>query len=116
MKQLLGEDHPNTLLALFNLAESLRLSTSLGQPVPFSARFHTEEGLHRQVLTARQRVLGPDHPDSLKSADILALTLFSQRRFDEAAELLAKTYTAQGDDEAAVVAFEEITQRGNVYY
>jgi hypothetical protein len=67
-RRVLGEDHPDTLTSMNNLAETLRSQGDLG-----AAR-----GLQEQVLTMRRRVLGEDHPDTLTSINNLAATLRSQ--------------------------------------
>jgi hypothetical protein len=54
---VLGEDHPDTLTSMSNLAVTRR---ALGDPE--SAR-----QLHEQALAGRRRVLGEDHPDTLAS-------------------------------------------------
>jgi tetratricopeptide (TPR) repeat protein len=59
--ELYGADHPNTLEARFDAAELLRW------------RAFPDEALaeHREILAARTRVLGPDHPDTRRSAAAL---------------------------------------------
>jgi tetratricopeptide (TPR) repeat protein len=56
LRQLLGEDHPDTLWSVHSLAEALR---NLGD-------------LYEQALAGRRRVLGDDHPDTLQSMNNLA--------------------------------------------
>ncbi|NUP19060.1 MAG: tetratricopeptide repeat protein [Streptomyces sp.] len=55
--QLLGAEHPVALDTRF----------VLGQALHRMGRYAEAEALHRQVLAARERVLGPDHPDTLRS-------------------------------------------------
>ena len=52
---MLGEDHPQTITAMGVLANAL---VALGE---------TREGhaLQRDALEAKERVLGPDHPNTL---------------------------------------------------
>jgi hypothetical protein len=38
---------------------------------------------HEQALAARERVLGPDHPDTLTSRNNLAITYWDAGRLDE---------------------------------
>ncbi|EIW80071.1 hypothetical protein CONPUDRAFT_155439 [Coniophora puteana RWD-64-598 SS2] len=45
------------------------------------------EELETQVLEARKRVLGPEHPSTLTSMANLASTLWQQGKLDEAEEL-----------------------------
>jgi hypothetical protein len=40
--------------------------------------------LHEQTLTARERVLGPDHPDTLTSRNNLAVAYQAAGRTEEA--------------------------------
>jgi tetratricopeptide (TPR) repeat protein len=58
MTALYGADHPNTLEARFDAAELLRY-----RAFPAEA-----EAAHREILAIRTRVLGPNHPDTRKSA------------------------------------------------
>jgi len=58
-------EHPDTVNAMNNLAETLRAQGDLA-----GAR-----GLHEQVLGLSRRVLGVEHPNTLRSMNNLALTL-----------------------------------------
>jgi hypothetical protein len=58
----LGDDHPDTLALMSNLAETLRASGDL----------QGAHELYEQTLTARRLVLGFDHPDTLQSKNRLA--------------------------------------------
>jgi tetratricopeptide (TPR) repeat protein len=64
-KRVLGEEHPDTLTAMGNLAMTLS-----AQGDHASAR-----RLEERALEARKRVLGEEHPDTLKSMSSLAVTL-----------------------------------------
>ncbi|NTU42546.1 MAG: tetratricopeptide repeat protein [Nitrospirales bacterium] len=64
-KHLLGEDHPDTLNSMNNLAETLRAQGDLA-----GARRLQEEGLHK-----RKSLLGEDHPATTISAWNLFSTL-----------------------------------------
>ena len=64
-RRVLGEDHPDTLTSMNNLAETLRAQGDLA-----GAR-----GWQERVLEARRRVLGEDHPDTLTSVNNLGATL-----------------------------------------
>lgn len=133
MVRVLGGEHPTTLQAKFELAESLRILRSLGQAVPHSARLNSDEGLHKEVLEARRRTLGSAHPASLTSLTAVAMTHLGQRNYDDAAETqlellelkrqiygmlhpmsvcaaqsLAKTYNLQDDVEGANATHAEI--------
>jgi len=63
-----GEEHPDTLKARNNLAETLRAQGDLA-----GARQHQE-----QVLAACRRLLGEEHPNTLTARLNLALTLHAQ--------------------------------------
>ena len=67
-RQVLGEEHPDTLSSMNNLAETLREQGDLG-----AAR-----ALHEQVLSIHRRVLGEEHPDTPRLMNNLALTLCAQ--------------------------------------
>ncbi|WP_290649023.1 tetratricopeptide repeat protein [Aquisalimonas sp.] len=63
--RLLGEEHPDTLISMGNLAGTLRDQGDLA-----GAR-----ALQEQVLDAYRRVLGEEHPDTLSLMGNLAQTL-----------------------------------------
>jgi hypothetical protein len=63
-----GEEHPDTLTSMNNLAGTLRAQGDLA-----GAR-----ALHEQELAVCRRVLGEEHPDTLTSTDNLAATLGAQ--------------------------------------
>ena len=69
-RRVLGDDHPNTLTSMNNLAETRR---ALGD-------LQGARDLHEQALAARRRVLGDDHPDTLTSMNNLAAV---RRELDE---------------------------------
>ncbi len=56
-----GEAHPDTLMAMSNLAETLRAQGELSRA----------RELHERVLEVRRRVLGEDHPETLRARDNL---------------------------------------------
>jgi eukaryotic-like serine/threonine-protein kinase len=78
-ERTLGADHPDTLAALFALAENEMI---LGHYQP-------AEGLHRRAWEGRQRALGGEHRDTLDSQNALAMSLFALDRRAEA-ELLER--------------------------
>jgi hypothetical protein len=65
LRQLLGQDHPDTLHSMYGRAETHRALGDLS----------VARELHEQTLTARRRVLGENHPATLASMNSLALTL-----------------------------------------
>ena len=76
-RRVLGEEHPNTLTSMNNLAETLRAQGDLA-----GAR-----ELHEQALEVRRRMLGEEHPDTLMSRNNLAETLHAQGDLAGAREL-----------------------------
>jgi tetratricopeptide (TPR) repeat protein len=58
LTDLYGSDHPNTLEARFDAAELLRWRAFPAEAL----------AAHQEILAVRTRVLGPDHPDTRRSA------------------------------------------------
>ncbi|KAB5511470.1 hypothetical protein GE09DRAFT_1270301, partial [Coniochaeta sp. 2T2.1] len=79
-RELLGEEHPNTLTIIGNLALTYRNQ----------GRWKEAESLGVQVLEVRKRVLGEEHPETLTSMADLALTYSDQGRWKEAESLGAQ--------------------------
>ncbi|KAA8895944.1 hypothetical protein FN846DRAFT_301079 [Sphaerosporella brunnea] len=77
---LLGQEHPDTLISMDNLA-----MTYMGQ-----RRWREAEELQVKVIQTRKRVLGQEHPATLTSMNDLASTYLSQGRLREAEELQVK--------------------------
>ncbi|KAK7582824.1 hypothetical protein V3481_012122 [Fusarium oxysporum f. sp. vasinfectum] len=75
--EILGEEHPDTLTSMGNLA-----STYWNQ-----GRLKEAEELQVDVMEIRKRVLGEEHPDTLTSMANLASTYWNQGRLKEAEEL-----------------------------
>jgi len=61
-KQILGEQHPDTLTAMANLA-----STYLNQ-----GKWDEAMGLQEKVLALTKQILGEQHPDTLRAMANLA--------------------------------------------
>lgn len=76
-KKVLGEEHPDTLTSIANLASTYRNQ----------GRWKEAEELQLQVLETGIRVLGAEHPDTLSSIHNLALTYYNRGRWKEAEEL-----------------------------
>jgi tetratricopeptide (TPR) repeat protein len=76
-KRVLGDEHPDTLLSMGNLASTYRNQ----------GRWKEAEELQVQVMQATKRVLGDEHPDTLTSMGNLASTYSDQERWKEAEEL-----------------------------
>jgi hypothetical protein len=77
--RLLGQEHPDTQMAMLSLAEMLYAEGDLA-----GAR-----KLQEQVLEASVRLLGQEHPDTLKAMNSLALTLYAQGDLAGACQLQA---------------------------
>jgi len=80
---VLGEDHPTTLLALFNL----------GVLYKNTARLDEAEETLRRVVDLRRRALGDDHPDVAAALSSLAPVLGRTGRFDEGEAMLSEAIT-----------------------
>ncbi|KAJ7803127.1 hypothetical protein B0H14DRAFT_3154670 [Mycena olivaceomarginata] len=78
-KTLLGADHPDTLLAMANLAVTY---SELG-------RYQEAEPLETIVLEKRKLLLGADHPDILRAMGNLAVTYKDLGKYHEAEPLQA---------------------------
>jgi tetratricopeptide (TPR) repeat protein len=76
-KRVLGDEHPDTLTSMANLASTYRKQ----------GRWKEAEELNVQVMQARMRVLSDEHPDTLTSTANLALTYSDQGRWREAEDL-----------------------------
>jgi tetratricopeptide (TPR) repeat protein len=76
-KKVLGQEHPDTLTSMGNLA-----STYWNQ-----GRWKEAEDLEVLAMETRERVLGQEHPDTLTSMGNLASTYRNQGRWKEAEDL-----------------------------
>src|SRR3984957_5391397 len=74
MKRVLGEENPDTLTSMANLASTYRKQ----------GRWKEAEVLEVLVMDTRKRVLGEEHPDTLTSMANLASTYRKQGRWKEA--------------------------------
>jgi tetratricopeptide (TPR) repeat protein len=75
--RVLGQEHPNTLTSMANLASTYRNQ----------GRWKEAEDLEVLVMETMKRVLGQEHPDTLTSMANLASTYRNQGRWKEAEEL-----------------------------
>jgi len=80
-KRVLGQEHPDTLTCMNNLASIYRKQ----------GRWKEAEGLQLQVVETRKRVLCQEHPATLTSMRNLAAIFRKQGRLKEAEELLAQS-------------------------
>ena len=76
-KQLLGEDHPDTLCSMGNLANTYRNQ----------GRWNDAEELEVVVMEKSKQILGEDHPHTLLSLANLAAIYSYQGRWNDAEEL-----------------------------
>ncbi|KAI9691233.1 MAG: hypothetical protein M1822_008853 [Bathelium mastoideum] len=76
-KEVLGEEHPDTLTSIANLASTYRNQ----------GRWKEAEELEVRVMETSVKVLGEEHPDTLTSMANLASTYWNQGRWKEAEEL-----------------------------
>ena len=77
-RRVLGEEHPNTLTSMSNLAQNLLAQGDL----PGARK------IQEQVLDVIRRVLGEEHPNTLTSMNNLAGTLWFQGDLAGARKLL----------------------------
>jgi tetratricopeptide (TPR) repeat protein len=88
----LGDDHPDTLESINNLALDLWGLGHYGQA----------QQLAEEVFTRRRRVQGDDHPDTLQSAHNLASHLQESGHYEQARQLHEDTFARHrrvlGDD------------------
>ena len=92
-RKTLGNEHPNTLKALHQLAN---LYWSEGLRDPGEPRYFSEaEPLYLEVEAARRKILGEEHPDTLKVQSDIASLYALQKRLDEAERLAQKTLQLQ---------------------
>src|SRR5438552_18791140 len=73
----LGEDHPETLTAMLDLADCLWAQ----------GRLIAARKLEEQVVEGRRALLGEQHADTLKAIGKLAVTLAAQGNLEEARQL-----------------------------
>jgi hypothetical protein len=76
-KRVLGEEHPDTLTAMGNLAGTYRKQ----------GKWNEAEELGVLVMQTSKRVLGEEHPDTLTAMANLAATYQNQGKWKEAEEL-----------------------------
>ncbi|KAG8718742.1 hypothetical protein FRC09_012178 [Ceratobasidium sp. 395] len=84
-KRALGEQHPDTLISMSNLALTYE----------YQGRWDEAEALQLQVLDAEKQISGERHPSTLNSMNNLAMTYQSLGRLDEAETLLIQVLEAR---------------------
>ena len=73
-RRIRGDEHPNTLTVMSNLASNFIHQGKLAEA----------ESLERSMLAVRRRVLGPEHPHTLSTAGNLSVSLAKQGKHVEA--------------------------------
>jgi tetratricopeptide (TPR) repeat protein len=73
-KRVLGDEHPDTLVSMNNLASTYKSQ----------GRWKDAEELQVQVMQITKRVLGHEHPHTLTSVSNLGLVLERQGKYEEA--------------------------------
>jgi tetratricopeptide (TPR) repeat protein len=86
--ELLGPDHPETIMSYLNVASAI--AEADGNP----PRTKEAEALIRRALEAQRRTFGPDSPESATALHNLALNLMEQGRMAEAEQLLVASIAA----------------------
>jgi non-specific serine/threonine protein kinase/serine/threonine-protein kinase len=84
-RQVLGDQHPNTLTALNEMANLYW----------HQGRYRDAEPLYVELVESRRRVLGEEHPDTLGAEFDLASLYTATNRNDEAERLILETLEAQ---------------------
>jgi Tfp pilus assembly protein PilF len=79
-ERTLGPNHPDTIIALNNLANLYCSQGKLDQAEPF----------YLHILTSRERTLGPNHPDTAKALNNLANLYRNQGKLDQAEPLFQR--------------------------
>ncbi|KAK6706715.1 hypothetical protein SNK05_010594 [Fusarium graminearum] len=90
-QRILGDEHPDTIRVMNNLAITLGNQGKLDEAA----------SMMKEVLEKRQRILGDKHPDTISAMSNLANTLGDQGKLDEAVsmkkEVLEKRQRILGD-------------------
>ena len=79
-QRILGNEHPDTIKAMNDLATILRNQGKLNDAV----------AMQRKVLEKRQRILGNEHLDTIKAMNNLANMLYDQGKLNDAAAMQRK--------------------------
>lgn len=77
-RRIRGDEHPNTLTLMSNLATNFINQGKLADA----------ESLEREILVVRRRVLGPEHPHTLSTAGNLSVSLAMQGKHVEAESIV----------------------------
>ena len=90
----LGSEHPDTLRSMTALAIAAGLAPGLK---PDDLRHSLTDGakLAREALETQQRVLGPEHPDTLQSMMVVGSILLSEGKLSDAEALQRETLASR---------------------
>ncbi|XTI92812.1 purine and uridine phosphorylase [Cenococcum geophilum] len=75
--EVLGNEHPDTLMSI----------NDLGRVLSKQGNYKAAEEMNRRVLEGREKALGKEHPDTLTSVNNLALMLQHQGKYKAAEEM-----------------------------
>ena len=84
-RRVLGQDHPDTLATMNDLADAYRVQSAFAQA----------ETLLTKVLETQRRVLGEENRDTLTSMNSLATVYLDEGKYAQAEPLLVKALEAQ---------------------
>ena len=108
LRRVQGDDHPDTIEAVNQLANVHWFQGSLQKAEP----------LYREVVERRQRLLGKEHPDTLRANYDLASSIKDKDRWDEVERLSARTLEIQrrvlGEDHPDTLA--SLSNLGSLYH
>lgn len=62
----------------------------VGSTFDLLGRYREAETMLRRALERREKVLGPDHPDTLSSVNALGCVLESQGQYEEAKRMIRR--------------------------
>ena len=77
MNRLFGEEHPDTIFAMGNLAYTYQ---SLG-------KYADAVKLKIKILDLKNKLLGEEHPDAINAMENLAITFYYLQKYPDAARL-----------------------------
>ncbi|KAK2589658.1 hypothetical protein QQS21_012665 [Conoideocrella luteorostrata] len=108
-REVLGKEHPDTLISMNNLASVL---SDLGKD-------EEAEKMHRQTLQLKEKVLGKEHPSTLKSLDNLGEVLLKLEKWNELEQLnrqILLMHRRRADELADTTAKGESARQGAPVY
>jgi tetratricopeptide (TPR) repeat protein len=79
-RRILGEEHPDTISVMNNLADILGDQGKLDEAA----------AMKQEVLAKRRRILGEEYPSTISAMNNLAITLSGQGKLDEAVARMSR--------------------------